>query len=724
MGLSTWLRRFFNGAKVEDRQRRARPRLEALEDREVPATFTVTSVANGGVGSLRAAITTANRTAGADTIDFAIGAAGSARNITLLSALPRITEELTIDGASQGGAGYAGPPLIRLIGTRAGATSNGLVIVAPDCTIQGLFIGRFRRDGILMGGNASDCTIGGAAAGEGNVISGNGFNGIEIAGAGCINNTIQGNLIGTNLTGTAGSGNGRDGILIRAGAAGNTVGGTAAGEGNVISSNGLHGVDLFNAGTTGNVIEGNLIGTNAAGTSALGNRFDGVLIRGGAPGNTVGGTAAGAENVISGNGAHGIEIVNPGTNANQIQGNLIGTNLAGTLAIANRGDGILIRGGAANTTVGGTAAGAGNVISGNLTHGIEIINAGTTGNQIQGNMIGTNLAGTSALGNRSDGILIRDGAPGNTIGGTAAGAENVISGNGNHGIEIVNPGTTNNLIQGNMIGVNAAGTAGIGNGFDGVLIRTGAAGNTVGGATAAAANVISANSNDGVEIVGVGTNNNVVRGNLIGTAADGVSNLGNASQGVDVRDRASLNVIGGTATGEGNTIAFNGGNGVLIGDTRAGLSAGASNPIQGNSIFSNGRKGIHLGFDNTSQPPAPLPNNALGHPGVNNSYQNYPVLDVPIVTATTTTLNGVLSSPNNPGDTFRIEFYSNVTGDGTGFGEGQTFLGAATVTTNAFGVTTISLTLGTRLASGLAISATATDSSGNTSEFAANVIVP
>jgi hypothetical protein len=603
MTAEKWINKVFKrGAATARAPRRrsprasARPGLEALEDRLVPATLLVTSAADNGPGTLRNAIATANRTAGLVTIDFAIGASGSARTINLTSPLPAITGTVFIDGTSQGGSGYSGVPLIELNGARAGANASGLMLTGNNGTVQGLRIDHFAQDGILIHANSS----------------------------------------------------------------GNTIGGTTAGTGNVISSNGNDGIELVGSGIVNNLIVGNFIGTNAAGTAAAGNAQDGILIRTGASGNTVGGTAAGAGNVISGNGNQGIEVVNNESTANLIQGNFIGTNLAGTGAIANKFDGILMRNGTSGNTVGGTAAGAGNVISGNGNQGIEVVNNSTTNNLIQGNFIGTNLAGTGAIANKFDGVLIRTEASANTVGGTATGAGNVISGNGKDGVELVDHSTTKNLIQGNTIGAQA----------------------------------------------------------------DGVSPLGNGGNGVSVRSSAANNTIGGTGKGAGNVIAFNRGDGVLVGDTVAGITAGTGNAIEGNSIFSNRRLGIFLGFDDLSKPPVVLANNSKGHPNANNSFQNFPVLDAPRSTSNSTILSGTLSSPNNPQSTFRIEFFANSSADPSGHGQGQIFLGAVTVTTGPNGNANFSLTLTTRLASGLVISATATDALGNTSEFARNVVTP
>ncbi len=208
-------------------------------------------------------------------------------------------------------------------------------------------------------------------------------------------------------------GNAGDGINVD-GAADNTIGGTIPAARNIISGNTNAGVYLNGADTTGNVVAGNFIGTNAAGTAALGNTIDGILVN--AAGNTIGGTAAGAGNVVSGNTLRGIYIAR-GSGSTLIQGNFIGTNFAGTAAIANGQYGIDSHG--TGDTIGGTTAGAGNVISGNVDDGIFLdVESGST--LIQGNFIGTDVAGSAALANGGDGVLIQAGATADTIGGTAS----------------------------------------------------------------------------------------------------------------------------------------------------------------------------------------------------------------------------------------------------------------------------------------------------------------
>src|SRR5262249_44054601 len=150
-------------------------------------------------------------------------------------------------------------------------------------------------------------------------------------------------------------------------------------------------------------------------------------------GNTVGGTTTADRNVISGNTGTGVQISGNAADNNVVSGNFIGTNVAGTAAIAN-GLGVSIDSSADTNTVGGTAMGAGNIISGNSSDGVRIDGAGT-GNKVQGNFIGTDVNGTADLGNTKHGVDVID-TDQVTIGGTVTNAGNVISGNDGNGVEI------------------------------------------------------------------------------------------------------------------------------------------------------------------------------------------------------------------------------------------------------------------------------------------------
>ena len=486
--------------------------------------------------------------------------------------------------------------------------------------------------GVLLGsddGSPTDNTVGGSTPAARNVISGNLGNGVEMEGVGDV---VEGNYIGTDTTGTIAIGNGfaGDGINIINGSH-NTVGGRAAGTGNVIGGNQGPGILANGSNAAYNLIEGNFVGTDATGTINLSNEFGIELNRSGFA-NTIGGAtaapgtgagnliefntgfgidielASGADvilgnaitgngdgpsldpgirlilnteaiyigessaedrNVISGNYGGGIALIS--NNGADVEGNYIGTNAAGTAAFANAGDGVTISDGADNT-IGGVGNGAGNVISGNTEDGVEIsgVGSGIAGNLVVGNLIGTNATGSAAIANGKEGVEIDSGATDNTIGGLTAmpgtGAGNLISGNTGDGVEIDGSGMIGNVVAGNLIGTDVTGTVALANGGDGVLI-SGAPSNTIGGATASSRNVISGNTGDGVEIDGTGTTDNVVAGNLIGTDVTGTVALPNLIAGVEIDADASGNTIGGSAsspTSYVNLISGNAFAGVLI----------------------------------------------------------------------------------------------------------------------------------------------------------------
>jgi hypothetical protein len=473
----------------------------------------------------------------------------------------------------------------------SGNAGDGVGIWSPGAdgnVVEGNFIGTDatgsfavanQGNGVTVIWSASGNTVGGATAGAGNVISGNAGHGVLIAAPGTTGNVVEGNLIGLAVGGDA-LGNAGDGVRIDWGASGNTVGGTAPGAGNVIAANGVKGVELTGPGDTGNVVEGNLIGTDPTGTSAQGNQAGGVSINGGATDNTIGGTTTAARNVISGNGDHGVEVFDPGTSGNVIEGDFIGTDVTGTRALGNTLDGVGVFLGATDNTVGGTTAGAGNVISSNGADGVEIYGGGTTGTLVAGNDIGTDLSGSVALGNTLDGVGIHAGASGNRVGGYGGAlTRNIISGNGQYGVSIAESGTSDNVVEGNFIGTDATGTAGVGNAVDGVSISQGASDNAVGGVVAAARNLISGNGLDGVGIFDSGTSTNAVAGNYIGTDVTGARALGNSGDGVFLGATASGNVIGGAAPGVANVISGNRHDGVVI--RGAGTTA---NGVGGNFI--------------------------------------------------------------------------------------------------------------------------------------------
>lgn len=725
-----------------------RPRAESLEDRLAPATLTVTTAANGGAGSLRAAIVAANATPGVDdVIEFAIGT--GVQKINLTKPLPQITDTLTIDGTTQGG--FSAKPLIVLNGARAGGSGLVVAATADNSVIRGLVIQRFAGHGIVLrsdgntvdtcfvgtnpagsaapgnGGNgiavvqdSANNTIGGAGDAK-NLISGNRGHGILLQGTGVTGNDVRGNFIGTNLEAPFFAlPNGLDGISLARGAHANAIGTTDLAFVTFVAGNNRHGINISGAGTDGNSVLHSTVGSNLG---------TGIRIGEGAKNNVVGGPGQDEFNVISANVGNGVAVTGAGTTGNVIRGNFIGTDQDGLLEAGNGRNGVAISGGATNNTVGGTTPDAGNLISSNLRNGVNIAGAGTSNNLVAGNLIGTEITGTAnqrvdpqsglqVFANGGSGVVITAGASGNTIGGATADALNLISGNVRHGVVLAGRGTVGNTVIGNAIGTNLAGTAAVANGRHGVQVGAGAKQNTIGGAAAGEGNTISGNTRVGVLVLAGQT---VIRGNRIGTNAAGTTAVANGSHGVLVTNRVSNTLIGGTTPGAGNTIAFNGGAGVLVGrDPALGFTipAGAGNAINGNSIHSNALLGIDIRA-NTGVT-ANDPTDADGGP---NRRQNFPVITTAVNVAGIVTVNFTLSS--TPNTTFRIEFFANTAADPSGNGEGQAFLGFVDVTTDATGA---AAGLGTFplvvLPGATHITATATHLDRNdTSEFSAAVAI-
>jgi trimeric autotransporter adhesin len=427
-----------------------------------------------------------------------------------------------------------------------------------------------------------------------------------------------------------------------------------------------------------------------------------------APDNTIGGSsAAGTLNIISGNDQHGVEIIGSDSSGARVLGNLIVVNLNGTGSseIGNALDGVFVSG-ASQVEVGGTTgtnpsgpcAGPCNVISDNGQHGVEISNFSSTFNKVQGNRIGTNINGSSAFGNAMNGVRIVS-ATDTTIGGTAEEARNVISGNTSSSV-FISAGVTpsNTRVEGNYIGISASGVSDLGNGGSGVRVE--APGTFIGGTASGARNVISGNVGAGILFNGSNTINNLVEGNFIGTNATGTGNLAN-EHGVRIAG-ALDNTVGGTVDAAANTISGNTNQGVFVGS----CTCATGNRILRNSIFDNGLLGIELGL---LEDDGPTPNDRKDRDTGPNTLQNFPV----ITSATTAKINARLSS--RPRRTFTIQFFSSSEKDFSNFGEGETFLGQKTVRTSRKGK--VSFTFNTSLSAGEFVTATATDAAGNTSEF-------
>jgi astacin (peptidase family M12A) len=273
------------------------------------------------------------------------------------------------------------------------------------------------------------------------------------------------------------------------------------------------GIQIAGAGATGNTIAGCFLGLDPTGAIASPNTYSGIVIANGAHGNVIGGTSAGAGNVISGNGA-GITMYDTGTNQNRVEGNYIGLNADGTLPVPNESVGVTLFSGVQQNIIGGSAPGAGNIISGNAQEGVVIVDSTTSGNIVAGNLIGLDATGTSARPNGGSGVYLFGSAHDNVIGGTSAGERNFLSGNGGDGVTISDSGTNSNRVQGNTIGLNLAGTS-VANSFRGVVMQSGAQNNLIGGSTTGAPNIISGNTLEGIDLFQDGTAGNTLQRNDI-----------------------------------------------------------------------------------------------------------------------------------------------------------------------------------------------------------------
>ncbi|GEM_PF-2463534 len=424
------------------------PRLEILESRDLPSTFTVTNTSSdvNTSNSLPWAIQQSNSTPGLNTIDFNIS--GSGTHVINLTEIQWISNPVIIDGTSQ--PGYNGKPLISIQGN---SSLTGLFVLttgSSGSTIEGLdmYNSTVSQISMVAGSNGNliqDNWIGFYIDPNGQVHlnSALGYSGSDAIGIQSSNNTIrnnvlsgvynaigigedasvswsgtvyQGNSITSNFIGTdpdgttaQGYGNQSSAVYLGAGSQGNLIGPY-----NVLSGN-LHGVEMNTPSTTGNIVFENRIGTDVTGTYAISNG-DGVDLSGGANGNTIGGSFGG--NLISGNTGVGVNLGVQGYgsgNNNWVQGNIIGLNGSQTVVLGT-GNGVSINSGSVGNHV------QGNVLCGATFNGVYLQNASS--NDISGNWIGESSSGTG-FANRQYGVAVTQGSNYNSILGNYFGVNNL-----------------------------------------------------------------------------------------------------------------------------------------------------------------------------------------------------------------------------------------------------------------------------------------------------------
>ena len=555
------------------------------------ATFTVTSTANNGPGTLNQAITDANANGNpgeVDIIQFNIATGGTTvKTIILTTTIPSITEPLLIDGTSQ--TGFSSTPVITI--DDSGAAGSFLlfrILNTNNCEIRSINFSNVTQGAISVDNSTNvlikDCFIGADATG----LTGTGtpLRGIDVNGSGTItiqnclitnatvgieitdtdNFTIKGCTIGLDLNGTTIIDNGT-GIQISNMSSDGTIGGLNNSDRNLISGNRNIGISITQDSDDIKIL-GNFIGTDITGSQAKGNNFG--ISMDDASRITIGdSTTANGRNIIAGNLSSGISI--DGTSIKtKIFGNYIGTDITGIHAIANGGHGIKINElGADSTFIGADTHFGRNVIAGNTGSGIYLEN--TEKQFIKNNFIGVDASGTTVLGNGEHGIYVEKG---NNIfiGGIKADEGNVVSGNTKENILIID-NVVGAILYQNIVGLDSTGGVALTNPEDGIQIQN--ANGAIIGASGNGRNIISGNQNG---IVLFKSSNNTIENNYIGTDQTGTKDLGNIKDGVLILDESNNNTVGGIMFFTGNLISGNDESGILV------ISNSDQNKIFGNII--------------------------------------------------------------------------------------------------------------------------------------------
>lgn len=594
-----------------------------------------------------------------------------------------------------------------IVGNRIGTDIDGIKAI-PNEDYGVLFVGD-------SGANVVGVNHEFGTGGEGNLISGNGKGGIRLDQS--HQNTVSGNTIGIDATGSVSLANQEFGVLVN-NAVGNRIGSNSDGnndlkERNYISGNSTGGIRVFGSFFTH--IAGNWIGTSVDGLSSVPNGQDGILVDGSSA-NTVIGLGMSkinpqaARNVISGNKRHGVWI--SGGIGSRLSNNFVGIAPDGETAIPNALDGVLVsnitddRGAIIGTDSNGESDQfEGNTISGNGRNGVWISNADYV--RVAGNILGLSADGAMEVGNKHSGIWISHGSNNTLIGTNADGLEdeverNVISGNLFQGVAIGGTQSNNNRVAGNYIGTDKSGLHSIPNRRSGVLLNDQSYGNTLGGLTPQARNIISGNVGWGIELAS-NTSNNYVFGNWVGLDVSGQRILGNSSGGIQISQSDNNKLGNGTEVGA-NSIVGNGSVGIRIVSEVATRNSFFRNTIGNHSSIE-----VDLGGD------GPTPNDPLDQDIGPNDLQNYPTIDFVASSSSFVQIAGDLQS--TPNTDFDIDFYSEIEGN-----LGRRFMGSLPVRTDANGSITWTIEYSFGLSRDSKVYASARSRLGNQSEFSPPII--
>ena len=463
---------------------------------------------------------------------------------------------------------------------------DGLVVVESSSSIRGNYIGTNPTGTAAMpnGGSGVVLSVGYNNLISRNVISGNGEDGLAIDQSESV--TVQGNLIGTTADGLSPLPNVGHSLAVYQ-CDDLLIGSPSLADRNVIAYGNKSGILVVDGGSMGSRIQGNYIGLNASGLTDAGNARYGIEVID-SPAITIGGSVSGEGNLISGNDLGGIAMVGTSTLYGAIRGNWIGLDKSGLAAIPNESFGIFVGAGsligapllgaARGTLIGSSSPEGRNIISGNNGPGVWFGGAGSGGNTVAGNWIGTNVLGLGSVPN-THGVLLSQGSDGNLIGGSFAGNRNVISGNSQSGVYAHGLFPLENYVTNNWIGLDSTGATRLGNGRYGIEL-TSVDGFWVLG------NVVSGNTLGGILLQS--TTRTWLEGNSVGTDGSGLRSVGNGTtsspaDGIWIVD-SSTNRIGGPEPTQKNVLSGNTGSGLRI------SGSSTANTIEGN-VFGADRTG-------------------------------------------------------------------------------------------------------------------------------------